>query len=46
MKLLKDLKFKDIFLDIPKVSEFSNGKTMGQGAEILAQSVGVTRGKS
>lgn len=42
-KLLKDLRLKDLAPDVPKVVEFSNGKSMGQGAEILAQRTGITR---
>jgi acetyl-CoA acetyltransferase family protein len=31
------------WLDVPKVAEFSSGKSMGEGAEILGRSVGITR---
>ena len=41
--ILKSFKLRDLSLDVPKVEEFSNGKTMGQGAEILAQEAGVSR---
>lgn len=41
--ILKKFSIKDISLDVPKVEEFSNGKTMGQGAELLAQETGVSR---
>ena len=43
---LSSLRPKDFALDIPKVAEFSNGKSMGQGAEVLAQQTGVTRDES
>lgn len=36
-------KFSDFLIDTPRVAEYSNGKTMGQGCEILVQQVGVTR---
>ncbi|MBP6217560.1 MAG: acetyl-CoA C-acyltransferase [Oligoflexales bacterium] len=41
--LLSGLKARDFLPDIPSVAEFSNGKSMGEGAEILAQRAGVTR---
>jgi acetyl-CoA acyltransferase len=40
---LKNFTFSDLALDAPGVTEFSNGKSMGEGCEILAQRVGVTR---
>ncbi len=40
---LKNFKITDLALDTPGVTEFSNGKSMGEGCEILAQRVGVTR---
>ena len=43
---LKKLRFSDIAPDVPAVAEFSNGKTMGEGAEILAQQAGVQREES
>ncbi len=44
LKGLKEFKsLSDFFLDVPKVTEFSNGKSMGQGAEILSQQKQVTR---
>ena len=43
MKTLKSFKLRDMLPEIPKVVEFSNGKSMGEGAEILAKQVGVTR---
>ena len=41
--ILKKLRFSDMAPDIPAVAEFSNGKTMGEGAEILAQQAGILR---
>lgn len=41
--LLKRIRFKDLAPEVPQVVEFSNGKSMGEGAEYLAQQVGVTR---
>lgn len=46
LKALATFKPKDFAPDIPQVTEFSNGKSMGEGAEILAQQVGVTREQS
>ena len=43
---LSKVGFSDFSLDIPKVAEFSNGKSMGHGAEALAQQTGVTREQS
>lgn len=43
---IKNLRLSDLSLDIPKVAEFSNGKSMGEGAEILAQQTGITREES
>ena len=43
---LGQMSLSDISLDIPKVAEFSNGKSMGQGAEVLAQQAGVSREES
>jgi len=43
LALLLGLRPKDFALDIPQVTEFSNGKSMGQGAEILAQQTKVSR---
>lgn len=43
LKNLKDFKFTGSWLDVPKVAEFSNGKTMGEGSEILARQAHVTR---
>lgn len=40
---LKNFSLADLALDVPGVTEFSNGKSMGEGCEILAQRVGVTR---
>lgn len=40
---LKNFQVSDLSLDAPSVSEYSNGKSMGEGCEILAQRVGVTR---
>ncbi len=40
---LKNLEWGDLSFDVPSVKEFSNGKTMGQGCEILAQQAGITR---
>jgi acetyl-CoA acyltransferase len=41
--LLRTLRLRDLKLDIPRVAEFSNGKTMGQGAEYLARQKMVSR---
>lgn len=41
--ILSKLRFSDLALDVPKVTEFSNGKSMGQGAELLAQQTKVSR---
>lgn len=43
---LKNFEFADLALDAPSVAEFSNGKTMGEGCEILAQLAGVSREES
>ncbi len=43
---IRTLKLSDFALDVPKVVEFSNGKSMGQGADILAQQTGVSREES
>jgi acetyl-CoA acetyltransferase family protein len=40
---LATIKLKDFSLDTPTVTEFSNGKSMGQGAELLAQQTGASR---
>lgn len=40
---LKKLKLTGAWLDIPKVAEYSNGKSMGEGCEILARYAQVTR---
>jgi acetyl-CoA acetyltransferase family protein len=45
-KELSTFRFKDFYLDVPQIAEFSNGKTMGQGSEILASSTGVLRQES
>lgn len=41
--ILRSFRVSDLKPDIPQVVEFSNGKSMGQGGEILAQSVKVHR---
>jgi acetyl-CoA acyltransferase len=41
--ILRTLRPRDLKLDIPKVAEFSNGKTMGQGAEYLARQKSIAR---
>ena len=46
LNVLKKLKLGDLRPDVPQVVEFSNGKSMGQGCEILAQRVGVSRADS
>ena len=46
LSLLQTLRPGDMALDVPKVAEFSNGKSMGEGAEILVQQTGVTREES
>ncbi len=46
LQRLKNFEFSDLSLDAPSVAEFSNGKTMGEGCEILAQRVGVTRAEA
>lgn len=43
LKHLKNFRVSDLFFDVPSVREYSNGKTMGQGCEILAQNASVTR---
>ncbi|MBI2601931.1 MAG: acetyl-CoA C-acyltransferase [Deltaproteobacteria bacterium] len=43
---LKNFELADLALDAPSVAEFSNGKTMGEGCEILAQIAGVNREES
>ena len=43
---IKKLRLSDIAPDVPAVAEFSNGKSMGEGAEILAQQAGVLREES
>ncbi len=40
---MRKLSLKDISLDVPKVVEFSNNRSMGQGAEILAQQTDTLR---
>jgi len=35
--------FRDLLPDVPKVVEYSNGKSMGEGAEILAKQIHVER---
>ena len=46
LKHLKNFRFSDLSFDVPSVREYSNGKTMGQGSEILNQSVGVSRSEA
>ncbi len=46
LRRLKNFEFADLALDAPSVAEFSNGKTMGEGCEILAQRVGVSRAEA
>ena len=41
--LLSTVRPRDFKLDIPQVAEFSNGKSMGQGAEYLARQKSVSR---
>lgn len=43
LRRLKNFELSDLALDAPGVTEFSNGKSMGEGCEILNQRVGVTR---
>ena len=43
LSLLLGLRPSDFALDVPKVTEFSNGKSMGHGAELLAQQAKVSR---
>lgn len=45
-RMLSRLRFSDLAPDVPAVAEFSNGKTMGEGAEILAQQAGISREES
>ena len=40
---IRGMGFKDLLPEIPKVVEYSNGKSMGEGAEILAKQVDVRR---
>ena len=40
---IRGIGFRDLLPEVPKVVEFSNGKSMGEGAEILAKQIGVTR---
>ncbi|MDD9951348.1 MAG: acetyl-CoA C-acyltransferase [Zetaproteobacteria bacterium] len=46
LKSLASFKAKDFAPDVPQVTEFSNGKSMGEGAEVLAQQLSVTREQS
>lgn len=46
LRRLKNFRFSDLAVDAPSVKEFSNGKSMGEGCEILAQRVGVTRAEA
>ena len=41
--VLKAFRLRHLIPDVPKIVEFSNGKSMGYGAELLAQQVGITR---
>ena len=43
LKFLKGLRFRDLLPEIPSVSEFSTGRTMGQDCDRLAARLGVTR---
>lgn len=43
IKELSSISLRKALLEIPKVVEFSNGKSMGDGAEILAKQAGTTR---
>lgn len=43
VKLLQGLSLKDLAPDTPAIAEFSTGLTMGQSAERLAKSLGLTR---
>ena len=46
LRVLKAFQMKDLIPDAPRIVEFSNGKSMGHGAELLAQSVGISRSDS
>lgn len=43
LKEMKTLSFKDMVPDVPTVTEFSTGLSMGQSCERLAKRIGVTR---
>jgi acetyl-CoA acetyltransferase family protein len=45
-KTIAALRPKDMVPDVPSVSEYSNGKSMGQGAEILSQRAGISRAEA
>jgi acetyl-CoA acetyltransferase family protein len=46
LKEISKLSLKDLVPELPAVAEFSNGLTMGQGCERMAQSLGITRQES
>ncbi|HCD51093.1 MAG TPA: acetyl-CoA C-acyltransferase [Balneolaceae bacterium] len=43
LKFLKGLGFKDLMPELPAISEFSTGETMGQSADRMAARFGVSR---
>lgn len=43
LKLLRGLKFSDLLPEIPVISEFSTGRSMGQDCDRLAARIGVSR---
>ncbi|MBI2606915.1 MAG: acetyl-CoA C-acyltransferase [Deltaproteobacteria bacterium] len=46
LKEMKKLSFKDLVPDVPTVTEFSTGLSMGQSCERLAKRIGVTRAEA
>ena len=43
---IRKLSFKDLMPQVPSITEFSNGLTMGQGCERMAMAMGATRAES
>ena len=43
---IRKLSFKDLMPQVPSITEFSNGLTMGQGCERMAMAMGATRKES